>query len=107
MKDDSYDHEAWQERIGREDVSDIERAKFQIMDEYMHSRENLPGQSAAGAELKEFPQSTAEIQDDMRPMAEIAADDIILYMTMHGFHLTTLDDGTVKWAIWRDMRPLM
>lgn len=43
----------------------------------------------------------------MRPMAEIAADDIILYMTMHGFHLTTLDDGTVKWAIWRDMRPLM
>ena len=25
------------------------------------------------------------------------------YMFMHEFGTTTVEDGTVKWAIWRDM----
>ena len=28
---------------------------------------------------------------------------IAQYMFMHEFTTTTVEDGTVKWAIWRDM----
>lgn len=103
MKKDSFDNQAWQERIHREDVSDLGRAKFSIIDQYMTSRENLPDKSVTGADLVEDPKTTAEIQADLATMVELSGDDIITYMTMHDFHLTTLEDGTVAWAIWRDM----
>jgi hypothetical protein len=32
---------------------------------------------------------------------------LVVWMRTHGFHLTTMADGSVKWAVWRDMQPLM
>lgn len=103
MRKDSYDEEAWQEYIHKEDVTDLSRAKLGIIDQYMVSRENLPDRSITGGDLVEDPKTTAAIQADLAPMVDLAADDIIIYMTMHGFSLTTLEDGTVAWAMWRDM----
>lgn len=107
MRQDSYDEQSWQNYLAKCEVTDLGRFRFSILDEYMQSRENLPGKSITGLELIPDPKTTAEIQDDLAPMTEIASDDIIAYMRWHGFHLTTLEDGTVKWAIWRDMKPLM
>lgn len=107
MRRDSYDRQAWQQMLADKEIDSLGRAKFEIMDEYMVSRENLPVKSLTGEELVADPKSTEEIQDDLLPMVELSDNDIIIYMKMHGFHLTTLDDGTVKWAIWRDMKPLM
>lgn len=103
MRKDSYDEEAWQERIHQEDVSDLGRAKFGIIDQCMMSRENLPDKSITGEDLVADPRTTRDIQADLSTMVELADNDIIIYMTMHGFSLTTLEDGTVAWAIWRDM----
>lgn len=107
MRQDSFDNELWQQRIHQEDVSDLGRMKFQILDEYMQSRENLPGKSYTDNDLVSDPKTTEDIQDELSSMVELGTDDVILYMSMHSFHATTLDDGTVAWAIWRDMRPLM
>ena len=32
---------------------------------------------------------------------------LVVWMRTHGFHLITMADGSVKWPVWRDMRPLM
>lgn len=81
-----------------------EQAQVKIIDGYFRSRYNLPGTSELGEALSEEDKSTVEIIDDLSDMAPI--DDYIVsaYMSLCGYGLTTMPDGNVKWAIWRDFR---
>ena len=56
-----------------------------------------------GTELVFDPKSSEEIAEDLQPMYYMDIHIIANYMFMHEFGTTTVEDGTVKWAIWRDM----
>lgn len=107
MDRDSYDERRWQQWLIEQECSDVELAKFQLMDEYMATRENMPSKTVDGNDMALEPKTTIEIVRDLRPMAEVGTDAVVVWMKLHSFHTTTLDDGTLAWAIWRDMRPLM
>lgn len=105
MMNGSYDTDAYQEWF--ESLGDIQKAECRMLDAYMQSRDNLPGKTVTGENLVLDPKTTTEIQDDLQDMMFTDAMTVYTYMVKHGFGFTTADDGTVKWAIWRDMKPLM
>lgn len=78
--------------------------KLEILAAYFRSRSNVPGTSIVGEELIADPKSTEEICADLMPMTMIDPNLVAAYMLMKGYTFTTLDDGTIKWAIWRDQR---
>ena len=75
------------------DRSEEEKMQCKLLDEYMKTRDNLPGKGVTGEEIAE----------DLQPMYYMDIHIIANYMFMHEFGTTTVEDGTVKWAIWRDM----
>ena len=83
--------------------SEEEKMQCKLLDEYMKTRDNLPGKGVTGSELVSDPKSSDEIAEDLRPMYYMDINIIAQYMFMHEFTTTTVEDGTVKWAIWRDM----
>ena len=85
------------------DRSEEEKLQCKLLDEYMKTRDNLPGKGVTGTELVSEPKTTQEIASDLSSMYPMDADLIARYMFMHEFTTTTVEDGTVKWAIWRDM----
>lgn len=89
------------------DRTEEEKMQCKLLDEYMKSRQNLPGKSITGDELVEDHKTTADIADDLSAMYPMDERVVAGYMFMHDFATTTLDDGTVAWAIWRDMKPLV
>ena len=56
-----------------------------------------------GSELVFDPKSSVEIADELGTMYNMDISVIAQYMLLHEFGTTTVEDGTVKWAIWRDM----
>ncbi|MDD6552996.1 MAG: hypothetical protein PUF37_05340 [Prevotellaceae bacterium] len=111
MRQDSYDIQQWCDWVNREGLPVDQRFMLQCMDqvlsEYFQSRENLPGKSVDGLPLKPDFKTTEEIVADTAPMMEMDPVSVVVWLKTHGFHMATLADGSVKWAIWRDMRPLM
>lgn len=85
------------------DRTEEEKMQCKLLDEYMKTRDNLPGKGVTGSELVSDPKSSDEIAEDLRPMYYMDINIIAQYMFMHEFGTTTVEDGTVKWAIWRDM----
>ena len=85
------------------DRSEEEKMQCKLLDEYMKTRDNLPGKGVTGSELVFDPKSSVEIADELRPMYYMNIGVIAQYMFLHEFGTTTVEDGTVKWAIWRDM----
>ena len=85
------------------DRSEEEKMQCKLLDEYMKTRDNLPGKGVTGTELVFDPKSSEEIAEDLQPMYYMDIHIIANYMFMHEFGTTTVEDGTVKWAIWRDM----
>ena len=83
--------------------SEEEKMQCKLLDEYMKTRDNLPGKGVTGSELVFDPKSSDEIAEDLRPMYYMDINIIANYMFLHEFGTTTAEDGTVKWAIWRDM----
>ena len=90
----------------KSDDSQNENQKNQIMvlDAYFCSRHNLPGKSELGEELAEDNKSTQEIVDELSAMIPLEPGVVASYMIKHSYGFTTLADGNVKWAIWRDLR---
>lgn len=85
------------------DRTEEEKMQCKLLDEYMKTRDNLPGKGVTGTPLVPDPKTTEEIAGDLSSMYPMDADIIARYMFMHEFGTTTVDDGTVKWAIWRDI----
>ena len=79
----------------------------EVLDAYFSSRDNLPGTTMKDEPLKADPMTTAAISNSLREMALISFPVIADWMLLHNFTFTTLLDGSVAWAIWRDMQPLM
>lgn len=105
MRTDSFNNEAYQEWLGQQDRYTINCCE--VLDAYFSSRENLPGTTLTGEPLKADPMTTAAISNSLREMALIGFPIIADWMLLHNFTFTTMEDGSVAWAIWRDMRPLM
>lgn len=89
------------------DRTEEEKMQCKLLDEYMRSRQNLPGKTLTGEELIEDDKTTADIAADLSTMYPMDEKIIARYMFLHRFTTTTLADGTVAWAIWRDMRPIV
>lgn len=89
------------------DRTEEEKLQCKILDEYMKSRQPLPVRSITGDELVEDHKTTADIADDLCSMYPMDEQTIAKYMIGHEYATTTLDDGTIAWAIWRDMKPIL
>lgn len=70
-----------------------------VLDAYFQFRSNEP--EFGGKQLVEDNKSTQEIIDDLMPMITLGEDDVANYLYDSGYHITSLEDGTVKWLIWR------
>ena len=79
---------------------DAQKREFakQLLDSYFMFRENLPKEGY----IQEN-KTTLQIMDDLTPMMLLPTDDVVGYMLEHDYSTTTEQDGTVVWAIWRQV----
>lgn len=85
-------------------LSEKQQYQVKILDAYFRSRQSLPGKSELGEELVEENKSTQDIIDELSNMIPLEPAVVTTYMMKNGYELTTLQDGNVVWAIWRDFR---
>lgn len=91
------------ERIKKwlESLTDDERSQSEVLDAYFTFRRNLPDEDKELGKAAEDHKTTDEIIDDLMPMMEIRKNVVVGWLRNHDYHITTIADGTVKWAIWR------
>lgn len=79
---------------------DAQKREFskQLLDSYFMFRENLPKEGY----IQEN-KTTLQIMDELTPMMMLSTDDVVQYMMEHDYSTTTEQDGTVVWAIWRQV----
>lgn len=70
----------------------------QLLDSYFLFRSPLP-QSGYIQENK----TSLQIMDELMPMLTLSTETIVAYMTDHDYSTTTEQDGSVVWAIWRQV----
>ena len=86
---------------GLESLDEAERAQADVLDAYFMFRTNMPGDDPGFGKAIEEPKTTEEIMDDLSPMMPLSQKVVVGYMRSHEFGMTTVGDGTVRWAIWR------
>lgn len=84
-----------------ESLEEEERSQAEVLDAYFTFRRNLPGNDPGFGKAVEDPKTTQDIIDDLRPMMLLSEKLVVKYMRIHAYGMTTMKDGTVKWAIWR------
>ena len=79
---------------------DAQKREFakQLLDSYFMFRRNLPE-----AGFIQENKTTLQIMDELTPMMMLSTDDVVQYMLEHDYSTTTEQDGTVVWAIWRQV----
>lgn len=70
----------------------------QLLDSYFLVRRPLP-ESGFFQENK----TTRQVMQELSPMMAIPSEDIVEYMVAHEYSTTTDADGSVCWAVWREM----
>lgn len=70
----------------------------ELLAAYFTHRENLPADG-----LIAEPKTTRQICDELLEMYPLNYEQVALWMRKADFHATTLADGTVAWAIWRQV----
>ena len=70
----------------------------QLLDSYFLFRSPLP-KSGYIQENK----TSLQIMDELMPMLTLGTETIVAYMTDHDYSTTTEQDGSVVWAIWRQV----
>lgn len=70
----------------------------QLLDSYFLFRRPLPEEGY----IQEN-KTTIQIMDDLSTMMAISAEAVVGYMLDHDYSPTTEQDGTVSWAIWRQV----
>lgn len=76
----------------------ISNFKMQILDTYFLTRHPKPEEGSVQQRC-----TTLNIQEDLEPMMHLSGEDIIDYMLEHGYGTTTEEDGTVAWAVFREI----
>ena len=84
-----------------EQLDEGERSQVEVLDAYFTFRRNLPGEEPGMGRPIEEPKTTEDIIDDLQPMMSLSKTLVVAYMRSHGYGMTTIGDGSVKWAIWR------
>lgn len=74
-----------------------------VLEEYFSTRYNLPGRNIEGVQLAREDKTTEDIQDDIIPIMVLTKDEINDFLFFRDFKLAHQADGTLKWAIWRDI----
>lgn len=79
---------------------DAQKREFakQLLNSYFMFRRNLPE-----AGFIQENKTTLQIMDELTPMMMLSTDDVVQYMMEHDYSTTTEQDGTVVWAIWRQV----
>lgn len=87
-------------RIEISNDPDSNEGKFvqQLLDSYFTFRKNLPEQGY----IQEN-KTSQQIQDELEPMYSVTTGEIVDYMLEHDYSTTTEQDGTVAWAVWRQV----
>ena len=70
----------------------------QLLDSYFAFRDCLP----KNGYIQEN-KTTQQIQDELEPMYSVTTGEIVGYMLDHSYSSTSEQDGTVCWAIWRQV----
>lgn len=71
-----------------------------IMNAYMKRRHGIP--TGLGAEMEEH-KTTQMIVEDLEDMMTLTMDEIVDYLSERGYGYITLEDGSLAWAMWRDL----
>ena len=87
----------------RIEVSNQEGSKeaafvLKLLDSYFMFRDCLPKDG-----FIQENKTTQQIQDELEPMYSVTTGEIVGYMLEHDYSTTTEQDGTVVWAIWRQV----
>lgn len=69
-----------------------------LLDSYFMFRASMPK-----AGYIQENKTTQQIQDDLSSMYPLTTGDIVGYMMKHEFGYFSEPDGTVSWAIWRQV----
>jgi len=79
---------------------DAQKREFarQLLDSYFMFRDNLPREGYVQEN-----KTTLQITDELSPMMLLSTDDVVQYMLDHDYQMTTEQDGTVSWAVWRQV----
>ncbi len=77
-----------------------QQAQFaqQLLDSYFLFRRPLPEDG-----FIQENKTTLQIMDELLPMMAVSTKTVVGYMTDHDYSTTTEQDGTVSWAIWRQV----
>ena len=75
-----------------------ERFAQQLLDSYFLFRRPLPEDG-----FIQENKTTLQIMDELLPMMAVSTETVVGYMTGHDYGTTTEQDGTVSWAIWRQV----
>lgn len=70
----------------------------QLLDSYFTFRDNLPHEGY----IQEN-KTTLDIIDELQPMMQIEMETVVAWMLEHDYSCTNEQDGTVTWAIWRQV----
>ena len=93
------------ERISKwlEQLDEEEKTQAELLDAYFTFRCNLPEKDSGLGKVIEDHKTTDDIMDDLQPMMFVSKNVVVGWMRAHDFHITTVGDGTPKWAIWRHL----
>lgn len=86
-----------------ESLEEEERAQVEVLNAYFTFRRNLPDDEPGFGKAVEEPKTTQDIIDELSTMMRLTEKVVVAYMRIHAYGMTTVADGTVKWAIWRFM----
>ena len=91
------------ERISKwlDQLDEEEKCQAELLDSYFTFRRNLPEEDKGLGRAVEEPKTTEDIIDDLVPMMNMSKDVVVGWLRAHDYHITTVADGTPKWAIWR------
>lgn len=86
------------------ELTEDERDQITILDAYFATRSNKPGESEiTGRHLAPEYKTTQDIIDELIPMMTVSPSIVSKYLLLKDYMMATYDDGTLKWAIWRDI----
>lgn len=79
---------------------DAQKREFarQLLNSYFMFRDNLPREGYVQEN-----KTTLQIMDELSPMMLLSTDDVVQYMLDNDYQMTTEQDGTVSWAVWRQV----
>lgn len=96
------DFEQWNDYVNSFERNEAWRMSLEIanmvLEAYFQSRDSFPGTSLMGEDLVDDSKTTDEIVEEVSTMMDIDKEIVAIWMRYHGFHIKTMEDGTVKWC---------